>query len=284
MPNSRLRGSLGTRKLTRPSSFTGLMTMTWPPRRRTVIRLRSSRGWFDAGIAADQHVEVAVLDVFELHRRRARAQARRQADAARLMAVVRAVVDVVRAEHPRKQLQQEPGLVRRTAAGVEEAAAGTAALQRCRQLLERLVPGDDAVVRRARRRHRSGRPAGRRIRARAATACAAGRSSSARRTRARCRRCMSDAIACSDFLQTSGKVAGLVDHPAHLAAHAERAGLARVPAAHRAPQRQPADAVRHAQRVEDRAPAAGGCRVHQAGRRKDARASSTTARLAHPSR
>ena len=81
-------------------------------------------------IAADQHEQIAALDVFELHRRRARAQARRQPDAARLMAVVRAVVDVVGAERPREELQQESGFVRRAAAGVEEAARGTARLQR----------------------------------------------------------------------------------------------------------------------------------------------------------
>ncbi len=31
-------------------SLTGLMTMTWPPRRRIVISVRISRGWFDAGL------------------------------------------------------------------------------------------------------------------------------------------------------------------------------------------------------------------------------------------
>ena len=45
-PNSRLRTSDGTLKLTRPTSLTGLMTMTCPPRRRMFISVRISRGWF----------------------------------------------------------------------------------------------------------------------------------------------------------------------------------------------------------------------------------------------
>ena len=63
------------------------------------------------------------------------------------------------------------------------------------------------------------------------------------------------------LLADFGKVPGLVDHPAHLAAHAERAGLARVPAAHRAPQRHPPDPLRRLERVADRLPAARGCHV-----------------------
>ena len=54
-----------------------------------------------------------------------------------------------------------------------------------------------------------------------------------------------------------------VDHPAHLAAHAERARLARVLAAHRAPQRHPPHTVRRLERVADCLPAARGChRLH----------------------
>ena len=44
VPNSRLSTSLGTLKFTSPVSTIGLMTITSPPRRRTDIRVRISRG------------------------------------------------------------------------------------------------------------------------------------------------------------------------------------------------------------------------------------------------
>ena len=44
VPNSRLHGLDGTRKLTSPVSTTGLMTITWPPRLRTFISVVISRG------------------------------------------------------------------------------------------------------------------------------------------------------------------------------------------------------------------------------------------------
>ena len=71
--------------------------------------------------------------------------------------------------------------------------------------------------------------------------------------------CMSATIACSDFLQTSGKWPGLVDHAAALAAHAESAGLARVLGAHGLPQlADAAGFAGFAERVEDGGPAAAG--------------------------
>jgi hypothetical protein len=44
-------GREGMRKRTRPSSFTGLITITAPPRSRISTSLVISRGWFDAGFA-----------------------------------------------------------------------------------------------------------------------------------------------------------------------------------------------------------------------------------------
>ncbi len=43
--------SLGTRKLTRPTSRIGLTTTTAPPRRLSSTIVRRSRGWFEAGLA-----------------------------------------------------------------------------------------------------------------------------------------------------------------------------------------------------------------------------------------
>ena len=62
-------------------------------------------------IAADDEHEIGVLDVVEHDRRGAGAERRCQPDAARLMAVVAAVVDVVRAVEPSEELQQEARFV-----------------------------------------------------------------------------------------------------------------------------------------------------------------------------
>lgn len=71
-------------------------------------------------VAADQNVEVAGVEVFQPNRPSAGSDRAGQADSAGLMAVVRAVVDVVRAEQPRQQLQQEAGFIRGSAAGVKK--------------------------------------------------------------------------------------------------------------------------------------------------------------------
>ena len=72
------------------------------------------------------NTQVGVLEVFELDRRRAAAGDARQADAAGLVAVVAAVVDVVRAVQPGEELQQEAGLVAAAAAEVPERFVGAA--------------------------------------------------------------------------------------------------------------------------------------------------------------
>ena len=102
--------------------------------------------------------------------------ARRQADAARLVAVVRAVVDVVGAEEPGEELQQEAGFVRRAAAGVEEAVRRAASLAAARRARSSASSQEiDAIVRVARAGVERRRRAGRTIPARAARASAAAR-------------------------------------------------------------------------------------------------------------
>ena len=210
-------------------------------------------------IAADEHEEIAALDILELHRRRSRSKARCQTDAARLVAVVRAVVDVVGPEHPRQELQQESRFVRRAAAGVKERAPGRGGLQRSDDAAERLVPCDDAVVRLSRAGvDRIDEPAARfQLTRRKGSELGNGVTRKELRRNAvlhvgghRLQRLLAD----------FGKMPRFVDHPALLAAHAERARLARVPASHRAPQRHPAHAIRRLERVADCLPAT--CRCH----------------------
>ena len=130
-PNSMLRQSDGTRKRTSPSSRSGLITITWPPRRRSSTSCVIRRGWFDAGLAPTTSDEVGVLEVVERDGRGAACRWRRcSADARRLVAVVRAVVDVVGAVDARQALQQEGGLVAAAARGVEERALGRRRAQR----------------------------------------------------------------------------------------------------------------------------------------------------------
>ena len=75
-------------------------------------------------VAADDEHQVGGIEVFEHDRRRAAAGRARKADAARLVAVEAAVVDVVRAVEPGEQLQQEAGFVAAAAAEVPERFIG----------------------------------------------------------------------------------------------------------------------------------------------------------------
>ncbi len=72
--------------------------MTLPPRRRTCISDRISRGWFDDGLRTDQNVEIDMVEVFELDRPGSGTQGHSEPDTARLMAIIRTVVDVIGAE------------------------------------------------------------------------------------------------------------------------------------------------------------------------------------------
>ena len=49
-PKNSAHASLGTEKFTMPVSTMGLTTITFPPRRRTIISVRISRGWLLAGL------------------------------------------------------------------------------------------------------------------------------------------------------------------------------------------------------------------------------------------
>ncbi len=146
LPNSRLLMSLGTLNRTRPVSTIGLMTITCPPRRRTCSSVRISRGWLLAGLPPMTNTQVGVLQIFQLDRRRAAAGDARQADAARLVAVVAAVVDVVRAVQPGEELQQEAGLVAAAAAEVPERFVGRRRAKLADDAFERFVPRDRRVA------------------------------------------------------------------------------------------------------------------------------------------
>ncbi len=51
-------------------------------------------------VSTNQDIQIRVLQIFQLNSPRSRADARPQSDAAGLMAVVTAVVDVIRAKQP----------------------------------------------------------------------------------------------------------------------------------------------------------------------------------------
>jgi hypothetical protein len=84
------------------------------------------------GIAADQKDQIGALYVFECDRCGAGAERRREADAAGLMAKIAAIVDVVRAVQPGKELQQKARLVARPAAEVPKGFSWESAAGACR--------------------------------------------------------------------------------------------------------------------------------------------------------
>ena len=97
-------------------------------------------------VAADDEYEVRVIDILQHQRGRSRAENTVQPDAACLMAVKATVIDVVGAEDPREDLQQETGLVRAATAEVPEGLVGSDPLQLADDFGERLVPRDRLVV------------------------------------------------------------------------------------------------------------------------------------------
>ena len=183
LPNSRLLMSLGTLNRTRPVSTIGLMTITCPPRRRTPQQRPHQPRVIAGRVAADDEHQVGVLQIFELDRRRAAAGDARQPDAARLVAIVAAVVDVVRAVQPGEELQQEAGFVAAAAAEVPERFVGRRRAKLVDDALERFVPRDRRVAAGFARVDAPARRAGRRLPARAAKVAAARAASSAARTR-----------------------------------------------------------------------------------------------------
>ena len=98
-------------------------------------------------VAADEEKQVGVFDVFERDGGRAGAQRFAQADAAGLVAVEGAVVDVVGAVEPGEELKQEAGFVGGSAAGVEEILVGLDRLELVGEAAQGLIPVDGTIVR-----------------------------------------------------------------------------------------------------------------------------------------
>ena len=216
-------------------------------------------------VAADHEDRVGLFEIVQLDRSGPRAEDVRQTDAARLMAVVRTVVDVVRAVHPREELQQEAGFVRTPAAEIPERFVGLGLFQLGDDATERVVPGDRLKILRALFEDDG-------LDESAARFELAGRKGLE----------LGDAVGAPELglnrplhvgghrlqalLADLGEVAGLVDHAARLTAHAERAGLAGVLGAHGGPELPELPAARLAgfpPGVKNRLPtAAGGSFTH----------------------
>jgi hypothetical protein len=58
-PKRSAQASLGTEKFTIPVSTIGLTTITFPPLRRTIIRVRIMRGWLLAGLPPIRNTQSA---------------------------------------------------------------------------------------------------------------------------------------------------------------------------------------------------------------------------------
>ena len=97
-------------------------------------------------VAADDEYAVGVLQIFEFDGRGAAARDARQADAAGLVAIEAAVVDVVRAVESSEQLQQEAGFVAAAAAEVPECFVGRRGAKFRRDAFERFFPSDWRVA------------------------------------------------------------------------------------------------------------------------------------------
>ena len=209
-------------------------------------------------VAADEHDKVGVFHVVELHGAGARAHHARQPHAARLVAVVAAVVDVIRAIDPREELEQEASLVARAAAEVPERFVRVGPQELRGDPLHRVGPGDRLVVLRALLEHH-------RLHEPARVLHLVGSEGLQLRDRVGLEECrLHRPLHVGDhrlerLLADLGEVAGLVDHPAGLPTHAERAGLAGVLRTHGLPEFP--EAARFAgflERVHDRAKAAAG--------------------------
>ncbi len=217
---------------------------------------RAHEAWVvGGGVAADEHQQVGLVEVGELDRPGAAAEHAAQPHPRGLVAVEGAVVDVVGAPDAREQLEEEPRLVRRAAAEVEEAPLGLDGLEAAAQAREGLLPGGDAVAGRARLRHHRGGEAPQRL----------------QRARGELREVLpggggEDVLGdggleiggrgLDRFLAELWEMTGFVDHAAELAAHAQCAGLARVLRTHGLPHAEEARRAGLRHRVADCMPAA----------------------------
>ena len=248
----------GDAEVHQPGFDNGIDHDHMPAAAANVLECRHQPRMIAGRIAADDEHQVGVLDVFQHQRGRAGSQHAAQSDAARLMTVEAAIVDVVRPVHPREDLQQEAGFVRTASAEVPERFIRRDRFQLGDDLGERVVPRDRlVVVLAAPMDHRLGQPAagfeftrreGLQLRDRI-------RLEEVRFHRPlhvgdhRLQRLL------ADFRED----APFVGHPPLLASHADRTGLAGILGPHRLPQLpQPARFARLLERVEHSGPAAPG--------------------------
>ena len=187
------------------------------------------------GVTAEQEDHVGMFHVVELDGAGAATDHAREPHAAGLVAVEAAVVDMVRAVEPREELQQEARLVARSATEVEEALLGLRRPQLPGDSLHRVGPVDRPVVLRALlENHRLDEPAG--------VLHLIGREHPQLGQRVGLEEGrLHRPLHVGDhrlerLLADLGEVAGLIDHAAGLAAHADRAGLAGVFRPHRLPE------------------------------------------------
>ena len=104
-----------------PASGSGLIAMIFAPFAFAFSSADSIRGWLVPGFWPAMRMQVGVLEVVDGHRALADADRVDQRRARRLVAHVRAVRQVVRAEAAHQQLVEERGLVAGAAGGVEHA-------------------------------------------------------------------------------------------------------------------------------------------------------------------
>ena len=223
-----------------------------------VLECRHQPRMIAGRVAADDEHQIGVLDVFQHQRRRAGPQHAAQSDAAGLMTVEAAIVDVVGPVHPGEDLQQESGFVRTASAEVPERFIRRDRFQLGDDLGERVVPRDRlVVVLTAPMNHRLGQPAagfeftrreGLQLRDRI------------RLEEVRFHRPLHVGDHCLQRLLADFREdAPFVGHPPLLAPHADRTGLAGILRPHRLPQLpQPARLARLLKRVKHGGPAAPG--------------------------
>lgn len=140
-------GVCGFLKRSMPASGSGLTVMIFAPLALAFSRAESMRGWFVPGFWLGDDDQVGSVEVVEQDAALADAYGLVEGRAGRLVAHVRAVRQIVRAELAGEELVQEGGLVAGAARGVEEGFVGGA--ERGQFLgddVEGAFPGDGLVV------------------------------------------------------------------------------------------------------------------------------------------
>ena len=187
------------------------------------------------GIAANQKDDVGMFHVLELHGAGAGADHAGKPHAAGLMAVKAAVVDVVGAVEPGKELQQKARLVARAAAEIPERLIGLRRLELGGDPSHRVGPFDRPVVLRALLQHN-------RLHESAGMLHLMGREGAQLRHRIGGEELRLHSPLhvghhrLERFFAHLGEVARLVHHAARLPTHSHSAGLAGVLGTHRLPE------------------------------------------------